>query len=109
MFSIFDCGTNDRLSQESYATAEEANHDYHMNHGHTYVGVVPPVKNAGVVMSARQKRNNSRYLLSIPFGGWAEMYCQRACGNTEADRYGDVMQIRVALDYIYRSRDVFVG
>jgi hypothetical protein len=43
-FSIFDCLTHQRVSEETYATADEANHDYHMNAGHTYVGVVAPAR-----------------------------------------------------------------
>lgn len=39
-FSIFDCTTHARVSDESYRTAEEAKHDYHMNAGHTYVRTV---------------------------------------------------------------------
>jgi hypothetical protein len=39
-FSIFDCETGERVSEETYATAEEANHDYYMNAGHTRVGVI---------------------------------------------------------------------
>lgn len=41
-FSIFDCVTHERVSDRSYPTAEEANHDYHMNGGQTYVGTVNP-------------------------------------------------------------------
>jgi hypothetical protein len=44
MFSVFDCMTHKRLSDSSYATVEEANHDHYMNAGHTYVG---PVRNQG--------------------------------------------------------------
>lgn len=40
MFTIFDCLTKQRVSDRSYATAEEANHDYYMNQGHTYIGVI---------------------------------------------------------------------
>lgn len=39
-FSIFDCSTHERLSEQSYTTAEEASRDYHMNTGHTYIGVI---------------------------------------------------------------------
>jgi hypothetical protein len=39
-FSIFDCLTHQRVSCQSYDTAEEANHDYYMNAGHTYVGLI---------------------------------------------------------------------
>lgn len=39
-FSIFDNKTGKRISSDSYATAEEANHDYHMNSGATHVGTV---------------------------------------------------------------------
>lgn len=42
-FSIFDCFTHERVSDEMYATVEEANHDYHMNAGRTYIGVVDEV------------------------------------------------------------------
>lgn len=41
MFSVFDCQTHARLSDRSYSTASEANHDYHMNTGHTYVAPLP--------------------------------------------------------------------
>lgn len=40
MFSIFDNFTGKRVSESSYATVEEANHDYYMNHGHTHVGII---------------------------------------------------------------------
>lgn len=40
MFSIFDCETRKRVSDESYATAAEAYRDYYMNDGHTFVGVI---------------------------------------------------------------------
>lgn len=40
LFTIFDCTTGRRVSKRSYATAEEANHDYYMNAGHTCVGPV---------------------------------------------------------------------
>jgi hypothetical protein len=40
MFSIFDCDTRQRVSDESYATADEAYRDYYMNDGHTFVGVI---------------------------------------------------------------------
>jgi hypothetical protein len=40
-FSIFDCTTHERVSSEVYRTADDANHDYFMNAGHTYVGPVP--------------------------------------------------------------------
>lgn len=40
MFSIFDNFTGKRVSEDSYATAEEANHDYYMNAGSTHVGVI---------------------------------------------------------------------
>jgi hypothetical protein len=46
-FSIFDCLTHQRVSEETYATADEANHDYHMNAGHTCVGVVAPARQRG--------------------------------------------------------------
>jgi hypothetical protein len=39
MFSIFDCTTDKRISDQSYSTREEANHDYFMNEGHTYIDV----------------------------------------------------------------------
>lgn len=39
-FSIFDCDTRERVSDQSYPTADEANHDYYMNAGHTFVGVI---------------------------------------------------------------------
>lgn len=38
-FSVFDNITRKRVSDEWYATAEEANRDYYMNFGHTHVGV----------------------------------------------------------------------
>jgi hypothetical protein len=44
-FSIFDCETGKRISDESYATAEQANHDYHMNAGHTCVKPIEEVMN----------------------------------------------------------------
>lgn len=40
MYSIFDCFTHERVSDQTYTTREEANHDYYMNAGHTYIGVV---------------------------------------------------------------------
>lgn len=40
LFTIFDCTTGRRVSKRSYATAEEASHDYYMNAGHTCVGPV---------------------------------------------------------------------
>jgi hypothetical protein len=40
MFSIFDNSTGKRVSEDSYATADEANHDYCMNAGSTHVGVI---------------------------------------------------------------------
>lgn len=40
MFTIFDCLTKQRVSDRSYATVEEASHDYYMNQGHTYIGVI---------------------------------------------------------------------
>lgn len=49
MFSIYDCETKQRVSDESYATAEEAGHDYYMNQGHTYVGVIPYAERAAVI------------------------------------------------------------
>lgn len=39
-FAIFDCITRQRVSQESWATCEEASHAYELNAGHTYVGFV---------------------------------------------------------------------
>lgn len=39
-FSIFDCLTKERVSDQSYATVDEANHDYYANAGHTYVDVI---------------------------------------------------------------------
>ena len=42
MFSIYDNLTGKRVSEDSYATADEANRDYYMNEGHTHVGVVCP-------------------------------------------------------------------
>jgi hypothetical protein len=39
-FSIFDCTTRKQVSDRVYDTAEEANHDYYMNQGHTYMGVL---------------------------------------------------------------------
>jgi hypothetical protein len=39
-FSIFDCATGKRVSKQSYSTPEEANHDYYMNYGHTYIGAI---------------------------------------------------------------------
>ena len=39
-WSIFDCTTGERVSKESYASSEEANHDYHMNQGHTFIAPV---------------------------------------------------------------------
>lgn len=39
-FSIFDNFTRKRVSEDSYATADEANHDYYMNAGCTHVGVI---------------------------------------------------------------------
>lgn len=39
-FSIFDNFTGKRVSEDSYATADEANHDYYMNAGSTHVGVI---------------------------------------------------------------------
>lgn len=44
-FSIFDCENGKRISDESYATAEQANHDYHMNAGHTCVKPIEEVMN----------------------------------------------------------------
>jgi len=43
-YSIFDCLTRERVSESTYPTADEANHDYHMNAGHTYVGIVAPTR-----------------------------------------------------------------
>lgn len=40
MYTIFDCLTKERVSDRSYATTDEANHDYYMNQGHTYIGVI---------------------------------------------------------------------
>lgn len=40
VLSIFDCITYERVSDRSYATVNEANHDCHMNAGHTYIGVI---------------------------------------------------------------------
>jgi hypothetical protein len=37
-FAVFDCRTFEQVSDRTYDTAEEANHDYHMNAGRTYVG-----------------------------------------------------------------------
>lgn len=45
-FSIFDCMTHERVSERDYATAEEANRDYHMNAGHTWIDVVPDTSSA---------------------------------------------------------------
>lgn len=39
-FTIFNNETLKRVSDEVYSTAEEANHDYFMNHGRTHVGLV---------------------------------------------------------------------
>jgi hypothetical protein len=39
-FSIFANETGERVSDATYTTAEEANHDYYMNQGHTHVGLV---------------------------------------------------------------------
>lgn len=42
MFSIFYCETGKRLSDREYLSADEANHDYYMNAGHSYIGIVTP-------------------------------------------------------------------
>lgn len=39
-YGVFDCETHQQLSDRLYPTAEEANHDYHMNEGHTYINPV---------------------------------------------------------------------
>jgi hypothetical protein len=39
-YSIFDCLTRERLSNKSYTTVDDANHDYFMNEGQTYVGII---------------------------------------------------------------------
>lgn len=51
MFSIFDNSTGKRVSEESYATAEEANHDYYMNHGSTHVGIISGETREAVFMA----------------------------------------------------------
>lgn len=40
MFTIFDCTTHARVSDRAYTTFEAASHDYHMNAGHTFVGIL---------------------------------------------------------------------
>jgi hypothetical protein len=50
-FSIFKCRTHEQVSDRLYSTADEANHDYHMNAGHTYVGIATK----GTPMSTKLK------------------------------------------------------
>ena len=51
IWSIFDCETGLRVSDRAYATTEEANHDYYMNAGRTFIGIIDvpkkPVRSVG--------------------------------------------------------------
>ena len=54
MFSIFDCETHTRVSDVAYATAEEANHDYHMNEGHTHIGDIAYERTRAIAAAGRR-------------------------------------------------------
>lgn len=53
MYSILDCETGKRLSDRSYETVDEANHDYYLNKGHSYIGIVLPTASVDVEIDGR--------------------------------------------------------
>lgn len=75
MFSIFDCTTGERVSDKSYATLEEANHDYFMNQGHTRVGEIPNSLNCPSLSELKPCPFCGGEAISARIDGFSRVHC----------------------------------
>lgn len=116
LWSIFDCDTHQRVSERAYASVEEANHDYHMNQGHTYIGPVTQTLEGSAMLELldwlqERKENCLRLAKSRDErdqGGWFEdaAYFQAAIYRIKA-LDGLIIQAQRALAaYIVPDSDI---